>query len=142
MKYSIDRNSDGFITFECLNGGIGSKKPRPVRDSKRTDVMTLLDILYGHKYLEFTIKMNGEELSQKEWNKLWNEDDFDGSGLQIAIRSDLDVLTLCGKAWLAIKNQLAHSKASSSQRYSKPKSRKAVQESWLYQHGAEVAQVQ
>ena len=136
MKYSVNRTNLG-MTFECLDGGFGSTKPRLVRRSQGMPILAMLDALWNRGHLTYLLRYKGVDVSPLDWSKMAEDKDFLVKDLEIVADSDLDVVTLCGYAMnVATGTGRAHGRIQP--KYSRPTSKKSVQMSWLYQHGTEL----
>lgn len=135
MKYLVKQ--DGYLYFECVDGGIGSEKPRRVNDSKGLSVLNILDAMWERGHLSYQLQYDGRNLNEKEWNDLLDDETMDPSKLAIYVTSSLDVITLCGFAY-AVINGNAPRKAQRKLKYKRPSSKKQVANSWLYQNATDV----
>jgi len=126
------------LYFECRDKTLGSQKPRHVKGSNKVAPLFLLEMLVGRGHLVYKIFYEGVALTQRDWEKTLEEEDFSEDLLDIQITSHLNVITLCGFATNVLlyprSTKPAHTKKS---QYSKPTSKKKVQSSWLYQNGEE-----
>jgi hypothetical protein len=138
MQYKLTEQN-GDLYFECVNGGVGSLKPRLVKTqqvSKTNGIgaIDLLDRMESRHHLKYSITYGGNAVSLSEWDDLVESEDFVLGDVDFEIESDLDVMTLCGFAAVCASPYYSGDfKKKQNQKYKKPTSKKEVKSSWLYQ---------
>lgn len=127
FKYRVT-NHNGFIYFECLNGGVGSLGKRIVAASKGLYELDLLNKMQIRDHLVFSIYLDGQRLTENEWNRLLALDEVNDSEVEFIATCDWDVITVVGIAnTLILYPQLTPKRGMQKFRYDRPTSKKAEQ---------------
>lgn len=137
MRYLLERQGARLALY-CTNGGLGSLGWRRILGSEHIDPISLLDMMESRGHLNYKLTIDHEPVSMKAWDRFVDSDEYDPERVGVHIESNLDVMTLAGFCAVAIDRPGSRGPDRVSMKYAKPRSRKAVQNSWLYQNGTEL----